>query len=124
MKLQLRTTVAALSMAWLSVVAAGCAKDRPKSVPADAQSVAKQTGTNPVNFTAPNDGTVYVYDRSAKKMLYSGRVRRGETLELDPRRDEVRLESRVVMNKDLRDLNKYQVWFDAEGAVPAAAPSK
>ena len=124
MRYPTRSVIVVLTAAPMWVVAAGCAKDRPKSVPADAQSVAKQTGTNPVNFTAPNDGTVYVYDRSAKKMLYSGRVKRGETLELDPRRDEVRLESRVVMNKDLRDLNKYQVWFDAEGAVPAAAPSK
>jgi hypothetical protein len=108
----------------IGMVSAGCASERPESVPADARSIAKQTGTNPVNFTAPRDGTVYVYDRSEKEMLYSGRVRQGETLELDPMRDKVRLEGRVVMEKDLRDLNKYQVWFDEEGAAPAGATSR
>jgi hypothetical protein len=106
----------------IGLLAAGCAKDRPESVPADARSVAKQGGTQPVNFTAPRDGTVYVYDRTSQKMLYSGRVRQGETLELDPMRNKVRLEGRVVMEKNLRDLNQYQVWFDEEGGTQAAAP--
>src|SRR5918993_3907604 len=88
----------------------GCAAERPDSVPADARSVAKQSGTNPINFTAPRDGTVYVYDRSANNMLYSGRVRHGETVELDPKRDSIRVDGRTVMNKDIRDLNEYQVW--------------
>ena len=105
------------------VLAVGCAPERPESVPADARSVAKQSGSNPVNFTAPRDGTVYVYDRSAHKMVYSGRVQRGETLELDPRRDAVRLEGRPVREQDLRDLNEYQVWFEDEGASTAGAKS-
>jgi hypothetical protein len=107
-----------------AVLSTGCAPERPESVPADARSVAKQAGNNPVNFTAPHDGTVYVYDRSAQQMVYAGRVQRGETLELDPRRDSVRLEGRTVLEKDLRDLNEYQVWFDEEGARTAGDPSR
>ena len=113
-----------MGSAWLCVMATGCAPERPESVPADARSVAKQSGNNPVNFTAPRDGTVYVYDRSASRMVYSGRVQQGETLELDPRRDNVRLEGRVVLEKDLRDLNEYQVWFDDERAATAGDSSK
>ena len=93
---------------------AGCAPERPESVPADARSVAKQSGNNAINFTAPEDGTAYVYDRSAHKMVYSGRLKRGETLELDPRRNGVRIEGRPVLEAKLRDLNEYQVWFDTE----------
>lgn len=124
MKFGLRLRVASGLVLGISLLSAGCGPKHPESVPADARSVAKQDGTQPVNFTAPRDGTVYVYDRSEKEMLYSGRVRQGETLELDPRRDKVRLEGRVVMEKDLRDLNQYQVWFDEEGAAPAGATAK
>jgi hypothetical protein len=113
-----------MTSGWLCVMLAACAPERPESVPADARSVAKQSGNNPVNFTAPRDGTVYVYDRSAGRMVYSGRVQQGETLELDPRRDNVRLEGRVVLEKDLRDLNEYQVWFEDERAATAGDSSK
>jgi len=99
----------------------GCAPERPESVPADAKSIAKQSGSNPVNFTAPDDGSIYVYDRSEKKMVYSGRLKEGETVEVDPRRDKVRVDGRVVLEKQLRDLNEYQVWFDQEPAAQPAA---
>src|SRR5688572_25605897 len=106
-----------------AMLAGGCAPERPESVPADARSVAKQSGTNPLNFTAPEDGSAYVYDRSSQKMVYSGRLQRGETLEVDPRRNGVRVDGRKVVEAKLRDLNEYQVWFDAEPeAVTAAAP--
>jgi len=107
-------------MVVMATAICGCAPERPESVPADAKSIAKQTGSNPVNFTAPDDGSIYVYDRSEQKMVYSGRLKEGETLEVDPKRDKVRLDGRVVLEKQLRDLNEYQVWFDAE---PAKAPA-
>ena len=111
-------------IAILAAVVGGCAPERPESVPADAKSVAKQTGSNPLNFTAPDDGTVYIYDRSQQKMVYSGRVREGETLEIDPKRDNIRLEGRVVLEKQLRDLHQYQVWFDEEHSAAAPAGKK
>ena len=100
--------------------ACGCASERPKSVPADARSIARQTGSNPVNFTAPEDGNIFVYDRSTQKMVYSGRLRRGDTLELDPKRDEIRVDGRSVLESNLRDLNEYQVWFDKEPSAATA----
>ena len=115
----MRMVISVVPALALWAVAAGCAPERPESVPADAQSVAKQSGHNPINFTAPHDGMVYVYDRSANQMLYTGRVERGDTLELDPRKDVVRLDGKPVLEKSLRDLNEYQVWFD-EAATTAA----
>ena len=100
---------------------AGCAPERPESVPADAQSVARQSGSNPINFTAPDDGNAFVFDRSTQKMVYSGRLKRGETLELDPRRDGVRVDGRKVVETRLRDLNEYQVWFDADQSATAGS---
>lgn len=104
----------ALAAFLVATLVAGCAPERPESVPADARSVSKQTGSNPINFTAPEDGTVYVYNRSTKKMIYSGALKRGQAMELDPKADVLRIDGRTVQETGLRELNEYQVWFDAE----------
>ena len=113
---------AALVFGVLVVVAlaGGCASKRPQSVPADARSVAQQSGSYPVNFTAPGDGTIFVYDKSSKRMVYSGRMKQGETLEMEPKRNNIRLDGRVVLEQRLRDLNEYQVWFDEEPTAATA----
>lgn len=124
MSMRAATRAALIAAFGTLLSSAGCAPERPESVPADARSVAKQSGSNPVNFTAPHDGMVYVYDRSASQMVYSGRVRQGETLELDPRADKVRLDGRTLLETDLRDLNEYQVWFDQTEAATAGDRSR
>jgi hypothetical protein len=99
----------------------GCAPERPESVPADARSIAKQKGSNPINFTAPQAGTIFVYDRSNKKMVYSGRLVQGDTVEIDPKRNNIRMDGRVVLEQQLRDLHEYQVWFDEAPSAAATA---
>jgi hypothetical protein len=93
----------------------GCAPERPKSVPPSAHSVAKQSGSGAMTFTAPDDGTVYVYDRSKQKMMYAGRLARGDVMQVDARGNEIRVDGRAVSQGELRDLNEYQIWFDTEG---------
>ena len=98
----------------LALAACGCGPERPSSVPADARSVAKQSGANPITFTAPEDGTAFLYNRSTSKMIYSGRLKRGDTIEVDPKRNEIRVDGRTALQPELRDLNEYQMWFDPE----------
>ena len=116
-----RLPCASAALLTLAALLTGCAPERPESVPAHAQSVARQSGSSPVSFTAPDDGSAYVYDRSTQKMVYSGRLKRGETLELDPRRDGIRVDGKKVVETRLRDLNEYQVWFDAEPSATAGS---
>ena len=104
----------------VAALAGGCGSKRPQSVPADARSVAQQSGSHPVNFTAPGDGTIFVYDKSSKKMVYSGRMKQGETLEMEAKRNNIRVDGRVVFEQRLRDLNEYQVWFDEEPSAATA----
>jgi hypothetical protein len=98
----------------LALTAWGCGPERPSTVPADARSVAKQSGSNPITFTAPEDGTAFLYNRSTSKMIYSGRLKRGDTIEVDPKRNEIRVDGRTALQPELRDLNEYQMWFDPE----------
>lgn len=95
-------------------VLVGCSTDRPPSIPRTARSVSIQGGKDAVRFTAPQRGIAYVYDRSTHNMVYTGWLRGGETIELDPQSDEVRIEGRAVAQRDLRDLSGYEVWFDTK----------
>ena len=96
----------------LSLLCPGCAAERPESVPEDARRLAKHSGTSSFVFTAPSDGEVFIYDRTQNKLVYSGRVRRGESLEVNAKDDRITLNARVVSEEDLRGLDEYEIWFD------------
>jgi hypothetical protein len=101
-----------LALFSLGLLCPGCAAERPGSVPEDARRLAKHSGTSSFVFTAPGDGEVFIYDRTQNKLVYSGRVRRGESLEVDAKDDRITLNARVVSEEDLRDLDEYEIWFD------------
>jgi len=96
----------------LVALLAGCSSERPPSVPKTAKSVALMGGGEAVSFKAPERGIAYVYERPTNNMVYTGWLRGGETLELDPGRDEVRIEGRPVAQRQMKDLTGYEVWFD------------
>jgi len=69
-------------------------------------------GGEAVSFTAPDRGIAYVYERSSRTMVYSGWLKAGEALELDPGRDEVRIGGRPVAQRQMGDMSGFEVWFD------------
>jgi hypothetical protein len=95
----------------LGLVLGGCAKDRHEAIPPSATLVSEAQGD--IRYTAPEDGEVYVYDQSEDELIYSGRIRKGETLSLEPEDDEdkIRIESQVVSTEDLKEGNKHRVFF-------------
>jgi hypothetical protein len=65
-------------------------------------------------------------------MVYSGRMTRGETLEMNASRNSIRVAGQPVTDVKLRDLNEYQVWYHKQppaptvstaGATASAAPT-
>ena len=78
------------------------------------QHIAETEARRQIVVTAPEDGTAFLYNRSTSKMIYSGRLKRGETIELDPKRDQIRVDGRTAQETSLRDMNEYQMWFDPE----------
>jgi hypothetical protein len=109
-------TTALITLLALYVFCPGCASERPKSVPEGARQLGKHSGTSSFVFTAPNDGEVFIYDRSANKIVYSGRVRRGESLQVNAKDDRITLAGRVVSEENLRDLDEFEIWFDERPA--------
>ena len=94
------------------VLAVGCAAERHDDIPKSARLVAEDKGD--VDFVAPNDGMVYVYDRGAGNMLYSGRIREGERVRVEPRDDRITLNGQTVMDKQIRDNNEMRIFYRAE----------
>src|SRR5829696_5296129 len=86
----------ALLAATAFVGVSGCAssdRDLYKPVPEQALHVVPATaqlmreGDEPIVFRAPENGTVYVYNSSDDRLVYTGAVRRGQTVQVDPDED-------------------------------------
>lgn len=97
------------SLAFL--VGAGCA-ERHQAIPSTARLVAEDQGK--LDFVAPSDGEVFVEDDSNNKLLYSGKIEEGERLAVDPMKDRLSIDGRIVRDQKIRDLNNLRVFFLAD----------
>ena len=99
------------------VATVGCAS-RHKSIPDSAQLVAEDKGKS--DFVAPQDGHVYVEDRSANKLLYSGKIDQGDRLTVDPGKNRLTLNGETVRDQKIRDLNNIRVFFKPDPRADVA----
>jgi hypothetical protein len=107
--------VLGLSMAVGSTALIGCSHDRDEMVPPSAMMSAE--GDSRLSFRAPNDGTVYIYDTDANRLVYSGQVEKGQLLVLDPGQDELTLDGKTLTEKRIDRGDKHQIFFDSSGQV-------
>jgi hypothetical protein len=114
----LRTASTALLGSLALVLVAGCA-ERHRDIPSSARLVAEDR-TGKIDFVAPDDGEVFVEDNSANKLLYSGKINRGEHVRVDPVKDKLTINDRVVRDQKIRDLNEVRVFFKPEPAADLA----
>lgn len=99
----------------LVFVVAGCAVERPEEVPGDALLVSE--GQDTLAFRATSDGRVYVYDVNGDRIVYSGEIRRGETIKVDAEKNRVSIADRTVFEKGLAWNNQHRLYFDPHGDV-------
>jgi hypothetical protein len=102
---------AVLGLALLIPVAlVGCRHDRHPSVPPSAMMLAE--GDQQLSGRADYDGTVYVVDTRRDRIVYSGKIEEGQTITIDPRSDEVRIDDRVVGERLINRGNSHRIFFD------------
>jgi hypothetical protein len=94
------------------ILGSGCASEdrHPADVPLNAQEIG--VGREKVTYQAPHDGTVYVYDDTAHRIIYSGKVDRGQTVQLDAKKNQVLVDNQIATREDLINDHKYRVFFD------------
>jgi hypothetical protein len=93
----------------LAFGAVGCA-DRYRDVPSDA--VILREGKHALSATANHTGTIYVYDDSAHKMVYSGPVKKGDDIKIDPTADRILVNGRTVSQQELDNAHKFKIFMD------------
>jgi hypothetical protein len=76
-------------------------------------------GRKTVSATAPQDGTVYIYDDTSHANVYSGRVNSGDRIRLDAEENKVMLNDNVALQKDLINDHRYQIFFDKKQMTEA-----
>jgi hypothetical protein len=96
-----------------SLFFAGCATvEAHPEIPGAA--IMGSEGSGRLAYTAPDDGTVYIYDVTEEQIAYSGRVRTGETITVNPDDDRITVDGRLVSEKELNEGNLHRLYFMPE----------
>ena len=78
----------------------------------DAEIVSE--GEDNLTFRAPSDGMVYVYEKNNDKVLYSGKVDRGDTLRLDADKRHLTLNGDPVSERNLAIGSDHVIRFQRD----------
>jgi hypothetical protein len=95
----LRKLSTRLGSAGLALALCGCAADRPIDVPAGAEI--QTEGPQRLVYTAPSGGEIWVTDVAGSAIVYSGAVRRGDEVVVDPDNNRVTVAGQVVTTHDV-----------------------
>jgi len=111
--------MACIAGAALSFGVIGCqSEQRPEFIPSTAQIM--DSGNGKIHYTASDDGTVYVYDQPANKLVWSGKVLKGEAVDVDPIKNQVMANGAIVSLKTLNNGDRNDVYFVAAPITPVA----
>jgi hypothetical protein len=87
--------------------------DRPSSIPREARFMHETKGN--LYWNAPEDGTVWVYSVDDNRIPFTGRMRRGQEVLVNPGDDRITLAGQRVYQGNLVREGQHQIWFDRAG---------
>jgi hypothetical protein len=111
----MRSLAIPMSLAVLLMILGGCTTDRDTQIPATASVVS--SGNDRVTYTAPSDGTIWVYDAGSDRIVYSGALHMNQSVVVDPQANQITIDGRVVFDKGLH-ANLHKVYFQAMTQAP------
>ena len=95
---------------------AGCTTTPGAGIPRGATLVA-ETPDFKAGFTAPEDGTIYIYHRGAESYLrYSGPITKGGVFTIDPESNSANIDGKPLEVTVPGGGNHYQVYFRPRSA--------
>jgi hypothetical protein len=104
----LQTTAAAMILGG-SIFAGGCQHERSTAIPPAAARVAEGNGL--LTYTAGSDGTVYVFNRNANKVAFSGPLQKGEAIVIDAEKNQILIDDRIATENTLTAGHTYRIFF-------------
>ena len=81
-----------------------------RDIPRDAVKVEEGVGDR-LRYEADRDGRIYVYDEDDDRVVYSGKVYRGEDFVVDPDADVLSVDGKRLGDVNLRAKHRYRVYF-------------
>lgn len=112
----IRTTAASMILG-AAVLAGGCQYERSTAIPPAAARVAEGNGL--LTYTAGHDGSVYVFNRDANEVVFSGQLMKGQAIVVDSQKNQVLVNDRIVTENTLKAGNTYRIFFAPESAMGA-----
>jgi len=110
------TALASVAVLGLSFGILGCQPERPDVVPSSAQMW--NSGNGMLHYQAPADGTVYIFDHAQQRLIWSGKVWRGQSVDVDPQKGQIMAGGIVVVNKIAAPADQKDIYFDQAPVVP------
>jgi hypothetical protein len=106
-----------LATLFLTVIQPGCAKlPNTTGLPRGATLVT-ETPDYKAGFTAPDDGTIYIFHRGEPSYLrYSGPIMKGEIFTIDPEANTATIDGKTLEVTVPGGGNHYQVYFRPKSA--------
>lgn len=109
----LKSAVPVLAACGFAAALSGCA--RPYGVPPFTSLVAEAPSGQLASFQAPDDGNVYVdgpgRPGAPRHIVYSGLIRRGEVLTIDPTSGRLTLNGKPIDATIETGKVFYQIWY-------------
>jgi hypothetical protein len=104
------------------IVGAGCAgQEHPQNIPLNAREIGE--AKEMVSYTAPDDGTIYVQDATAHKLIYSGQVKKGQMVSVNAKENQVMVDNQLATKTDLLNDHKYALYFQPSSEAEKAQTS-
>jgi hypothetical protein len=91
----------------IALLVTGCSSGL-KAIPGDALLMQQSRGK--FTFTATEDGALYLRDQSKDRIVYQGRIKRGQQLQVDSVADQLTLDGQRLKSTELRPDATYQIF--------------
>ena len=88
----------------------GCATNDVNSLTPTGTVVVE--GDSPTKMVAPDNGQITVYDVGDDKTIWTGMIKKGQTLQLDPVSRQLTLDGLACNRDDLKSGHQLKISFD------------
>src|SRR6476646_2242985 len=106
-----RIAAAALTAGVLSVGLVGCTEHGYHAIPAQAETLTSGRGGDLIQARAPHNGKMYVLDATDNKLVWSGKVKTDDRVNVDPTAGVVKLNGDTVTDARLNRDHKYSIQY-------------
>lgn len=87
----------------------GCTATGKGAIPPGADEV--DSGRGELRYEAQRDGKVWVYDAETDKMVYTGQIRDGQRVVVNPGTNQITVGGETVSEQPLIRDHKYRIYF-------------